>query len=385
MAWEGGGREAPPYLDWTLYERPNMKLKKTLWAILLWPCCGIAAQIGTAGTFQWGVNGHSFSQEAYWQVPVATQLELVSELGATWYRFDLSFEGFVSNTERMDGLLSAAEQRKLRLLPVLCADPSPRAEEATTEQIRKAAFTFARQVASRYKGRITHWELDNELDAYAMIRKGERCRSGRLWEWDDAEGSNPDDFNEARYQKTKAEILGLHEGVKAGDPDALTIVDTSGWLHYGFIERLVKEDRVPFDILAWHWYSECGEITNVQGRLNLVEYLKRFNKPLWITEANRRDGSKHLKEQEQADYVGRTARQLSANPGITAFFIYELLDEPYFGTGGESDYGLVSVARDSAGAWQVSRKKPAFNAFKSAIETPASKGDRPTSPKRPSP
>jgi len=240
-------------------------------------------------------------------------------------------------------------------------------------------------VAGRYKGRITHWELDNELDAYAMIRKGERCRSGRLWEWGDAEGSNPDDFNEARYQKAKAEILGLHEGIKAGDPDALTIVDTAGWLHYGFIERLVMEDKVPFDILSWHWYSECGEITNVQGRVNLVEYLKRFNKPLWITEINRRDGSKHGKEKDQADYVGSTARQLRANPGIGAFFVYELLDEPYFGAGGESDYGLVAVAKGGAGTWQVSRRKPAFEAFKSAINAPAEKGDGQKSAVHPSP
>ena len=342
-----------------------------IWPVLFCPCCGVAAEEGIGKSFQWGVNGHSFSQEAYWQVPVATQLDLVAELGATWYRFDLSFDGFVSNTERMDGLLAGAEQRRLRLLPDLFAEPGARDEKATAEQIRKAAFTFARQAAGRYKGRITHWELNNELDAYAMIRKGERCRSGRLWEWGDAEGSNPDDFNETRYQKAKAEILGLYEGVKAGDPTALTVVDTAGWLHYGFVERLVMEDHVPFDILSWHWYSECGEITNVQGRVNLVDYLKRFNKPLWITEINRRDGSKHGKEQEQSDYVGRTARQLSANPGIQAFFVYELLDEPYFGADGESDYGLVTVAKGGAGTWQVSRRKLAFTAFKAAIHASA--------------
>ena len=351
-----------------------MKRIRTIGTALFWLCTLVAAPAGTLDSFQWGVNGHCFSQEAYWQVPVATQLDLVAELGATWYRFDLSSGGFLGNTERMDRLLSGAEQRKLRLLPVLFSDAGLRDEKATAEQIRKAAFTFAQQVAGRYKGRITHWELNNELDAYAMIRKGERTRGGRLWEWGDAEGSNPDDFNEARYQKAKAEILGLHEGVKAGDPDAQTIVDTAGWLHYGFIERLVTEDHVPFDILAWHWYSECGQITNVQGRVNLVDYLKRFNKPLWITEINRRDGSKQGKEQEQADYVGSTARQFRANPGISAFFVYELLDEPYFGAGGESDYGLVAVAKDGAGTWQVSRRKPAFAAFKSAIGAPADKG-----------
>jgi hypothetical protein len=43
------------------------------------------------------------------------------------------------------------------------------------------------------------------------------------------------------------------------------------------------------------------------------------------------------------------------------------LDEPYFGNSGESNYGLVTLAKGSDGKWQVSRKKPAFEAFKSVI------------------
>jgi hypothetical protein len=62
---------------------------------------------------------------------------------------------------------------------------------------------------------------------------------------------------------------------------------------------------------------------------------------------------------------------LRANPGIAAFFVYELLDEPYFGVSGESSYGLVDVAKDDAGKWQVSRRKPAFGAFKAATVAPA--------------
>ena len=330
-------------------------------------CC---AHLQAAEPFHWGVNGHPVSQEAYWQVPIATQLELVAESGATWYRFDLSTEAFHGNTDRVDALLAGAERRHLRLLPVLFAEPGARDAQATPSQIRAAAAAFAKEVVGRYKGRITHWELNNELDAYAMIRKGEKSRSGKLWQWGDAEGSDSDTYNEGRYQKAKAEILGLHEGVKAADPQAQTIVDTAGWLHYGFIERLVQEDHVPFDILAWHWYSECGDITRVQGKRNLVEYLKRYRTPLWLTEINRRDGSQHGKDQQQAAYVGQTATQLRTNPGIAAYFIYELLDEPYFGVSGESNYGLVEVAKDGAGKWQVSRRKPAFEACKSAIAAP---------------
>jgi hypothetical protein len=339
--------------------------KTNLLAVIV-ACLGL--HMAMAGEpFRWGINGHPVSQEGYWQVPLATQLDLVAELGAGWYRFDVSAEGFTANTKRLDELLSESEKRKLQLLPVIFSSPGARSKTASPAQIRTNAAAFAHAIVSRYQGRITHWELSNELDAYAMIQKGETMRNGKVWQWGDAEGSDPDTYHEARYQRAKAEIQGLHEGVKAADPSAQTIVNTAGWLHYGFIERLVHEDQVPFDILAWHWYSEMGDITNVQGKRNLVEFLQRYGKPLWITEINRRDGSKDGKEKEQADYVSQIAAQLRGNAGVKACFLYELLDEPYFGPSGESDYGLVELVKGSQGKWEVKRRKAAFEAFKSAI------------------
>ena len=99
-------------------------------------CCGGAVLAPAAEPFHWGVIGHPLSQEAYWQVPLATQLDLVAESGATWYRFDLSAQAFHANTARVDALLAGAEQRKLQLLPVLFAEPGARNAQATPEQIR---------------------------------------------------------------------------------------------------------------------------------------------------------------------------------------------------------------------------------------------------------
>ena len=321
-----------------------------------------------ARPFAWGVNGHPLTQVGYLDVPIPRQLDLVTVLSAGWYRFDCNAEGFRRNTARFDELLAEAERRHLHLLPVLFSSPSGRSESATPARIREAAHTFARDIAARYKGRITHWELSNELDTAAMIRKGETTRSGKLWVWGDADGSSPDDFHEDRYQKAKAEIAGLQEGVKAADPGAVTIIDTAGWLHYGFVERLVREDRVPFDVLAWHWYSEMGDITKVRGKLDLLNLLGGYGKPLWITEIDRRDGSRGGNAQEQASYLGQTAAQMAARPDVGAFFVYELLDEPYFGaTNPESHYGLVELAQDAGGTWRVARKKAAFDAYRTAI------------------
>ena len=88
---------------------------------------------------------------------------------------------------------------------------------------------------------------------------------------------------ESRYQESKAQILGLARGVRAGNPGAKTMVNAAGWLHYGFFERLIREDKVPFDIIAWHWYSEMGDMTKVRGNFDVLGKLKSYKKPLWST------------------------------------------------------------------------------------------------------
>lgn len=326
------------------------------------------SQALAAEPFHWGINGHPLTQPPYINIPIATQLDLVSELGVGWYRFDVP-AGILNSPEglaRFDDLVKEAETRKIQLLPVLFSTPGPGSKGVTPEQIHAAAFAIAKGIVRRYKNEISHWELNNELDIYAMIQKGEILRSGKLWNLGSPGGSDPEAYEEGRYQNAKADILGLYEGVKAADPKALTIVNTGGWIHYGFIERLVNEDHVPFDILSWHWYSEMGDITKVKGSLNLVEYLKRYHKPLWITETNLRDGNH--KEKEQAEYMTKDVAKMGANAGIQGLFIYELLDEPYFGeNNGESHFGLVAVTKDRQGKWQVSRRKPAFEAYQSVV------------------
>jgi hypothetical protein len=108
-----------------------------------------------------------------------------------------------------------------------------------------------------------------------------------------------------------------------------------------------------------------GDMTRVQGSLDLVKYLQRFGKPLWLTEVGRRGGSAGGGDLELADYMNHDLAKLAANPGVGALFVYELLDEPYFGEGGESHYGLVALGRGPSGNWVVTGRKPAFGAFAS--------------------
>ena len=111
-----------------------------------------------------------------------------------------------------------------------------------------------------------------------------------------------------------------------------------------------------------------GDMTKVRGNFDVLGKLKSYKKPLWITEINRRGGSLDGHEADQAQYVRDTAQQARAYPGVEGFFAYELLDEPYFGAQNpESYFGLVTVAKSSAGQWSVLDKKPAFTELQAVI------------------
>ncbi len=315
---------------------------------------------------QWGINGHPLTQEGYWQVPLDDQLDLVKDSGATWYRISFGFDAYRANTARFEELLAKAEKRNLKLLPVLMPPKGFYGDSKPLAQIKEESAAFGKEMASRYKGRITHWELGNELDTFAMIKKGEKNRAGKEWKWDGApDGKIPDDYETNRYERCREFFKSLQQGIKEADPKALTMIDTAGWLHYGFLQRL-KEDGVnDYDILAWHWYSEMGPIIAAsKDKIDVIKLLKDgFGKPIWLTEINRRDGSKKGKEDAQAEYISGPIADLSKHPDINAVFLYELLDEPYFGESGESDYGIANISKES-GKWKITGMKPSFDAFR---------------------
>src|SRR5579863_7284424 len=173
---------------------PNLvkKSREFLLAALL---AGAAAR-APAEDFAWGVNGHPLSQSGYFDVGLREQVDLVAALGAGWYRVDLGEGAFLASTARFDQLLTIAERRRVRLLPVLIPALGADRTAAGPEAIRAGAFAFARVVAERYRGRITHWELGNELDAVALLRRGDPTQGGQTWRWGDPDGSRPEDYEE---------------------------------------------------------------------------------------------------------------------------------------------------------------------------------------------
>lgn len=320
-------------------------------------CCTLLSVFGIAGAvlgetpaFILGVNGHPFVQEGYWNVPIDQQLGLVRELGG-WYRNDWNWGLDFTHS---DALVTAAEAKGVKLLPILF--PDVRGANGDLREIRRLAFEHGKAIASRYRGRITHYELSNELDCQAMTK----------WpNGGDRDGAARSDYDFHKYSERCELLRGLAEGILEGDPDAKRIIDCAGWLHFGFMDRLI-DDAVPFEIVSWHWYSDMGDITqpiqSYSGKYDVLARLKSWGKEIWMTEYNRRNGDMDADEQAQADYLRDQITKLRQGGLVKAFFVYELLDEPYF-QGGEGHYGLVKLEQRE-GKWTVGAHKQAFDLIK---------------------
>lgn len=310
--------------------------------------------------FIWGVSGKPMTDYAtsYTEnnINLGEQIILIKELNAGWYRGPFyKYDDY--NKGRYDSLIQELGENNIRFLPTLMAHDN--FDTLDKDALFQQAYDFAYGISSRYKGKITHYELENELDLRA-IKSGVR-------------GDTPTDYDEVKYQKTLAILRGLSAGVKKGDPSALTIVNTAGWFHYSYLDRL-KTDNLNFDIIGWHLYSDQGDITHTCQSaycINLAQRLASYSKDIWLTENDIRDGTLHKTEQEQADYIKKTATQIKSLPLFKAYFIYELLDSSYLDSSipTQAHYGLVKITKNN-NVWQVDAPKLAFSYYHDVINPP---------------
>ena len=267
--------------------------------------------------------------------------------------------------ELNDRILTAAAAAGVELLPILF----PPAPQQDTEQAWYAtARAYAQECGRRYRDKIRYYELSNEREA--------RC----MTQWPnggDRDGAAITDYDPDKYAPIRGMLRGLAEGLRETDLDCRRIIDTGGWLHFGFIDMLVR-DEVPFDILAWHWYSEMGEMNRViksySGEYQLLDKLASYGKPVWITEGNMRHGTMAGDEKAQQEYLTKTIGSLAKTGKIGAYVAYELFDEPsLLSHGGEAFYGIVhcefglNEGREFAGARGTVRVREEFVGRKALV------------------
>ncbi len=303
----------------------------------------------TQPSFAWGVCGHPFVQAAYKDIPTTNQLDLVAALGAVWYRVDAPVVSVTNAGVPWGQFLADAQARGIKILPILFPSLYVGDTGYSAQELEAEAFASGQALAQFFHGRVSVYEIHNELDLYSIISPNT------------PDGSQVTHYDDGRYQRALAQIRGLIAGVRSVDTTARTMVNAGGGYHYGFFRRLVT-DGVRFDILGWHWYSEMGDMV-CRG---ILTQLESFGRPIWLTEIDRRDGSADGNEPAQASYLADAATRYSARRSIEGLFAYELLDEPYF-TGGEGAYGLVRVV-SAAGHWQLGSSKPVFSELQGHID-----------------
>ena len=164
------------------------------------------------------------------------------------------------------------------MLPILFApvdrDPHPFPDPATDSgsdalfAVAAVAERYAVQVAgSLVAAGVTTFELSNELDnrCIQLDAKG-NAPNGNL----------PTMFNDTKFTYYAAILRGLNAGVKRASPAAKTIVNSAGWLHYGFFTRLVTELGLPFDIIGCHpgshSYQDYHMGILIESRQALISY-----------------------------------------------------------------------------------------------------------------
>jgi hypothetical protein len=312
-------------------------------------------EVGGKG-FVVGMNGHILTQDPDTHIPWDVQLALLKKANAAVYRFDLSSH---PDMEETDKWVEALKKNGIAPVPILIP-PGYKDKKNTPEAAEKQAYDYALTLAQRYKGRVRYWELGNEMDDFSILRRGDVSADGKVWDYGTANGWNPKEFEEKRYQLALGMLRGLSRGMREGDPAARLIVDSSGWIHAGFFDRL-EQDKLDYDIVSWHWYSDYGNIRNAGGK-PLLDHLVSYHKPIWITEGGYRPRKNDPHpDQSQADYFRAALDDFSdLYPLVQVYIVYTLFDTPTDG----QPYGLVSAEKTGNG-WVAGKPKPAFEAVSS--------------------
>lgn len=311
------------------------------------------------GSFIWGINGHPLGGAGVYTedrgVSLSQQIGLIKELGFSWYRFDV----FASEPkDELDIIIPPLEMAGINLYPTLHPPVELRPYETlpnrfTSDEVYTKSFEHARYVSKKWRGRIKVWDLSNEPDGWTIIG---------------GHGDELKHYDPNRIDMAVAILKGQSDGIRAGDPDAKVSLNVGGWLHYGFVDHMI-EGGVKFDILSWHWYNEMEDIDCIEkmGKLNLLEKLKKYNKPIWFGEYNYRPKKDKKAGYDPVDnaWLLETIQRLYSyrNNGVEAVFIYELLDLPSDDSA-NGHYGLVGIDRqfgpEGKETFVITERKPIY-------------------------
>jgi len=371
-----------------LYCRINRAFKSLLPALLCF-----TSSLATSSAASFGVAGHS-SQPAwpvYQRLSATQQLDKVKELGVTYYRVDA---GDVTDVRALVDAIRApgSPYANIKIIPIIYSWFSTADLKTNPGNISNATF----YASSRQRGKdFTSWwinsgygmpfeaiEIGNEMDLLCIKSK----ENGHAF---DEDGKDLTDYYDeaapapntiqGSYWRCKNVIDGLADGIREAHGTVKRLVGCAGWLHYGFIDKLLIDcGNANWEGVVYHWYSDMGLISQ---QTQVISKLQNYGKPVWLTEVNCRDGSRQQggetvaqAEQRHANVLADQVNAWKALSFVTAIFPYELFDEPNQSIN-ERHYGFYRIG-GSPGSYYISgRKDVVFNAFQAAMAAGLSNGN----------
>lgn len=305
-----------------------------------------------SGGIRWGAVGHNDwlnrgPTYSYNLVPLTRQMQLLTAAGLSWYRTACVAADCAE-------LISAAKANGISILKSMALSPDDTLDEAANYA---RAYSFGVVEATEYNSAFSYFEASNELDNWVGMK---------------GDGSSREQYNSQRYAQARGLIKGLIDGAHSVNPSAKVMVDDSGWCHYGFLQMLWA-DGVRWDVTAFHWYSNEGNMENAgcQGA-NVAAIHAAFGLPVWITEFNSQSAAISVDPAAAAAWLTTFMTQfesVASKYHLQAGFVYELLDEPFY-SGSEAHYGIYDGNGNPKGQSQALAKLLAPPTLVIATPTP---------------
>ncbi|MDB5011952.1 MAG: hypothetical protein JWQ25_154 [Daejeonella sp.] len=300
--------------------------------------------------FFFGINGHP-TTKAYLGTTAKQQFDMLRNMGMNYYRLDFMTggDGNISGVSSiMNPFFTQGNLGDVRILP--CIYTRFLDFNMTTENAYNTGKAIAGGFAARYGQNFEYYELGNELDNKTIIY-------GK-------NGNIASEYDAAKMDIVAAYLKGMIAGVNENDPTAKTIIN-GGWIHFGYLQAL-QARNVNYDIIGWHWYSDMesvaansvAKVTNIGESLNTM-----FNKPVWFTEINQKNGTTTKTEEEQKLWLNTFVTKCRNTPNVKGALVYELFDEPEHGDPVERKYGLAKW-RSVYSDWEYKTAATSFAASK---------------------
>ena len=333
-----------------------------LFGALFGASSAFASDVATRSVSPFGACSHMLW--GYSTSEIDREMDALQTVGAKWLRVDVSWRDVETSDDSynasvlrsLDYVVSSASARGIGVQAVVIEFPdwANRGKGMWAPPADDAKFgEFMHYIASRYAGRITYWELANEVNETDF--------------WAVPRASSP-----ARYA---AFLKAGYAGVKAGNPSAKVISAGLAGSDYNYLQEMYDAGAGDsFDLLGVHPYTrgrspyavDANTPSSTFDGLAIMKSTMDRNgdagKKIWATEVGWQTSSvgKFVSLDQQGEYVFDAYKRIYEEfPYVETLFCYSLRNGGTSSSSSVDNYGLLN--RDYS-------QKPAFAAYRRAAD-----------------